>query len=383
MAETETTFIPNSFQTPNEIVDRAMQHLTDAELRVLLFVVRHTLGWKSRIKSRAGHISLSMFERGFTVAKEDGTTDIYGGCGLKEHAIRKAADSLVALGLLVKVGDPTPKGQLWQLGDTPDWNAIEARTRDRDTANQKRTVKGRAIAKAKRQGGVVAQKGFCVTEGVMSHSTPLSDNGGLSHSTGGVLSHNRGEVLSDNTPPPLSDRTQLNPYINSLSKPWINPAADAHAPTHVHAHTGARDQTAAAAQTPQQPDLTLEADRHPIMGWYERTFSNLLTPRMVDYLLDLAKEHPADVLEAAFDEAKANNAYAIQYVEKILARRKADAADASRAKAPPPTNPDLPPIPRRILDPAIAAQFDIRKVGRPRPDGLPRRDTTAKTGGAS
>lgn len=37
-------FIPNSFQTPNAVVDHVMQSVSGGELKVIIYILRHTSG---------------------------------------------------------------------------------------------------------------------------------------------------------------------------------------------------------------------------------------------------------------------------------------------------------------------------------------------------
>lgn len=141
--------IPNSFQSPNAYVDTAMELLTGEEYKCLSFAARHILGWQDKINSREGVISLSMFEHGY--ADSSGTH--YGGTGITRAAIQTALEQLVTFKLLLKLGDPTPDGQRWQLGDTPDFDALKAR-RDRQVeAGRQHTAKATAARLAKREAG--------------------------------------------------------------------------------------------------------------------------------------------------------------------------------------------------------------------------------------
>jgi len=54
-----SNYIPNSFQTPNVLVDEIMPLLTPQEWLVLSFATRHILGWHDRIHERRAPISLS------------------------------------------------------------------------------------------------------------------------------------------------------------------------------------------------------------------------------------------------------------------------------------------------------------------------------------
>ena len=204
--------IPNTFQCFNAYVDRAMQHLNDSELRVLLFATRHILGWQDKINSRRGNISLGMFENGFTVTNDDGETTEYGGCGLGEAAIRAACKSLVEFGLLEKIGFPTELGQEWRLGESPVWAKLEQRTQEIQEKRKKQTENAKAARCAQ-------------LKGVSLNNTPLS---------------------SDNTPPVSSDNT---PPVSS------NDTQQSHVQSHVQSHDSAPEN--GTDNAPAVPTLTV------------------------------------------------------------------------------------------------------------------------------
>lgn len=77
------SFIPNSFQVPNALVDELMAEMSGIELKCYLFVVRKTKGWNKDCDA----ISLSQFIK-FT--------------GAGKTAVVDALKNLVELGLLVK-----------------------------------------------------------------------------------------------------------------------------------------------------------------------------------------------------------------------------------------------------------------------------------------
>jgi len=119
-----TSHLPNSFQYPNVYVDRAMAYLTEPELRVLMFTVRHIFGWQDRIDARTAKISLSMYEKGYV--SKNGMA--FGGCGLSRPSIVKALNSLVELGFLERFGSPTASGQNWRIPTSePRWQILESR----------------------------------------------------------------------------------------------------------------------------------------------------------------------------------------------------------------------------------------------------------------
>jgi hypothetical protein len=192
--------IPNTFQCFNMYVDRAMELLTDAELRCLLFATRHILGWKDRVSERAARLSLTAFENGFT----DKNGKRYAGVGLSRPVIIKAVDSLVNFGFLERVGKPTPKGQRYELSDGDiDWSTLEARKAEKDNKNQKRIKKATAAS--------LEARGVTSDLPVTSHGTGTSDVTG----TG----------TSDVTGTGTSDVTESNPPSNPPTNPYIAPPA--------------------------------------------------------------------------------------------------------------------------------------------------------------
>lgn len=142
-----SVIILNAFQSPNSYVDVAMAMLTAEEYKCLSFATRHILGWQDKINKRRGFISLSMFENGFVSAK--GT--VFGGTGLTRPTIIRATDELTRLLFLFKIGEPTPDGQEWELGESPDFDALTERYQSRRSQRLAQTAKAR---EARRTGGM-------------------------------------------------------------------------------------------------------------------------------------------------------------------------------------------------------------------------------------
>jgi hypothetical protein len=170
--------LPNSFQTPNAHVDDIMHHLSGDEYKVLNFAVRHILGWQSNLTDRTGEISLTMFEHGYTA--KNGRR--FNGTGLGRPALSSILKALVEFKLLEKVGEPTPDGQRWRIGETPDYETLEKRTTEKTEKRKQQTMK--AIEGIKRKRGL---------------SGGMSDNTGMSNNTSGGMSNNTSGGMSDNT----------------------------------------------------------------------------------------------------------------------------------------------------------------------------------------
>lgn len=136
-SDTQSKFIPNSFQMVNAYVDHAMQYLTGDEFKVLIFTVRHIMGWQERIATRRAHISLSTYANGYAGM---------GGVGLSREKIVSALRELEAYKFLkrVKAKDGTyHKGTLWELCFNPDLIALEQRAAAKLDTNRKRIAKAR------------------------------------------------------------------------------------------------------------------------------------------------------------------------------------------------------------------------------------------------
>ncbi len=141
-----STLLPNTFQCFNLYIDRAMEHLTDSEVRVLWYATRHILGWQDKIKKQHGHISITMFEQGYST--ESGKH--YGGCGLGRGAIITACKGLVEFHFLNRIGETNEYGQEWELTtDNIQWDKLETRTTGKKTRQKQQTTKASIALKTK------------------------------------------------------------------------------------------------------------------------------------------------------------------------------------------------------------------------------------------
>ena len=95
---------PNYTMVPDELFDELMPELTGAELKVLLYVIRRTFGFKKG----SDRISKSQLESG--IQRSDGSV-LDNGTGLSRRAIRLAIDGLVNKNVLLKCShDSEEKG---------------------------------------------------------------------------------------------------------------------------------------------------------------------------------------------------------------------------------------------------------------------------------
>jgi hypothetical protein len=141
---TLTKYIPNSFQTPNALVDELMAHISDSELRVLLFLNRHILGWRNKASLLKTQITIKNFTNGFNFTKKDGTTVSMGGCGISnEKTIRKALDGLKEAGIVAEEENPGA-GNTFELaylnGSEVDLSIFQARKKKRSKAQNCQTA---------------------------------------------------------------------------------------------------------------------------------------------------------------------------------------------------------------------------------------------------
>lgn len=148
-----TGIYDNTFQTPNEAVDRLMELLLPAENVILQFATRHIMGWQDNAGSMRGKISLSVFEHGFTT--RNGKR--FGGCGLSRATIHATLKTLHEKGILIKIGEADNEGQEWELPyqntGRIHWQELEERRAELLKKNQQRIEKAVAKRAEKRKGG--------------------------------------------------------------------------------------------------------------------------------------------------------------------------------------------------------------------------------------
>lgn len=171
------SIIPNTTQTPNLYFDKLMYLLDEAELKTLLYAVRRTMGFHKR----SDRISTSQFMNGNGRLGKDGQP-VEHGTGLTKTTQIKCCKRLVVFGILVEVApndSSKNEGKEWALqldAGEIDFDALHERKGARKTAARKRTVKARAAAAEKLEGGLP--------------NRPANDeNSGLPNRPGGGLSN--------------------------------------------------------------------------------------------------------------------------------------------------------------------------------------------------
>lgn len=190
-----SVLIPNTHQTPNAYVDEFMCYLTNSELRVLWFAIRHIYGWQDRIADRRGVISLEMFVNGFTTR----AGRQFNGCGLQRQAVIAALQSLEHFGFIARVGKATRDGQRWELKqDDIDLEGLRQRQVEGQEAGKKRTTN----ARQKRASGMSDNTSMLDITSNVAHTA----RGNVGHTASGNVAHTE----SNSTPNPSS-----NPYKDS------------------------------------------------------------------------------------------------------------------------------------------------------------------------
>lgn len=93
---------PRYTQVPDELFDELLSELSGSELKVLLYVVRRTFGFKRD----SDHISLSQMTNG--IQRKDGSI-LDNGTGLDKKTVIRAVKSLVSKGILVHTRKSSPE----------------------------------------------------------------------------------------------------------------------------------------------------------------------------------------------------------------------------------------------------------------------------------
>lgn len=211
------TVLPNTFQCFNIYIDHALEHLTDSEVRILWYATRHILGWRDKIKNKQGHISLSMFENGFT----DSNGNHYGGCGLGKGAIIAACKSLVEFKLLQKTGKPTEDGQGWELTtDDIQWDKLKARTAERLVKQKNKTLKATAAMVNKRAGTSDVPEKETVEGGTsdvtMQGTSDVTMQGNVARTESNPLSNPSSNLEELNTSAAIATDTQTDSATSNI-----------------------------------------------------------------------------------------------------------------------------------------------------------------------
>lgn len=169
--------LPNTFQTPNLYVDRLMPLLTDAELRILIYMTRRILGFQRR----EDKISLTQFTHGLTSTSNSERLDY--GAGVSKEAARTALENLVKFNIVTQTqpydsAKRTPATWSLQLDDALiDWGALSQRKETVKIAGAERAAK-RILSQSSPPVPATSTPPPVLTAsmgGVLTVSTPLSN----------------------------------------------------------------------------------------------------------------------------------------------------------------------------------------------------------------
>lgn len=142
-----STFLPNSFQMPNSVIDTLMPLLTDSEFRVLCWVMRHIMGWTQNAERKRARIAQTLIENGYTWTDSKGKDHVFAGCGVGRGAIKTAIRTLEKYRIITKRGKLTNDGYEWELTlitqDDVDIVGLTLRQDTKQRGNKKRTEKAR------------------------------------------------------------------------------------------------------------------------------------------------------------------------------------------------------------------------------------------------
>ena len=94
---------PNYTQVPDVVFDQLLQILSGAELKVLLYIIRRTFGFKKA----SDDISLNQMLNGIV---RKGGERLDSGCGIKNRTtLSQALQSLESMGIIVKKRNASPQ----------------------------------------------------------------------------------------------------------------------------------------------------------------------------------------------------------------------------------------------------------------------------------
>ncbi|GAH11001.1 unnamed protein product, partial [marine sediment metagenome] len=91
-------------QAPNEVFDILLDILNGSELKVLLYIIRRTFGFKKE----SDNISLNQIVNG--IKKKDGSIQDYG-TGLSMQSVKNAIKGLIEKNVIIKIRRKDESGQ--------------------------------------------------------------------------------------------------------------------------------------------------------------------------------------------------------------------------------------------------------------------------------
>lgn len=177
MSDKQSSFIPNSFQTPNSYVDNYLHLFTPEEWLVMTYAIRRILGFNKR----SDRISLSQFANGIT--DRNGNHLDYG-CGLSVNTIRDVLKSLCGFGFLIRLSENDPT-----VNTGPEYSLQLDDSKIRLSAMLARAGNKKKESKARTKQAIRVMKSVRKQYPLMSDSTTPK----------------KYPLMSDDTPPLMSD----------------------------------------------------------------------------------------------------------------------------------------------------------------------------------
>src|SRR5688572_26921777 len=107
---------PNTTPVPDVVFDELLQQLDNAELRVLLYIIRRTYGFKKS----SDDISIGQMVDGIT--RKDGTV-LDGGTGMAKSSVTRALSGLLAKKIII-----ARRNQSRERGNEPTTYALRLKT---------------------------------------------------------------------------------------------------------------------------------------------------------------------------------------------------------------------------------------------------------------
>lgn len=121
---------PNMTSVPDEFFDVLAPRLAESELRVLIYIIRRTFGFKKESDT----ISLKQLVEGITT--RDGRV-LDHGTGMSKPGVTKGAKGLVTKGVIVAIRNSSP-----ERGDEPTTYRLRFRSDDRSTPGETTFTRG-------------------------------------------------------------------------------------------------------------------------------------------------------------------------------------------------------------------------------------------------
>jgi hypothetical protein len=205
------SFLPNSFQVPNEYIDRYFGLLTSEEKVVLIYTVRRIFGFGHR----QDRISLSQYANG---TRNRAGKQLDYGTGLSTSAIRPALAALIRYGLLIEVARNDPRanqGALYEL-QLDSARVDEAGLLERASA-QKQKNRARTRRARSSQKGLPEQGSPQLSPASLEEPAVPQQGGLVVRQQGEPVVGQQGGLLSDNT-----DACCLTAELPAVPQQYIN-----------------------------------------------------------------------------------------------------------------------------------------------------------------